>query len=100
MSALNVKLYDVLRKQLNLSDDKASPVPEAIEEAVKDKVQADVNQYNSAFRGDFKEIDTKIDKETFKLELKVEQSKTDMIKWFFAFFLTIVIMILGLYFKK
>ena len=30
----------------------------------------------------------------------VAQAKTDMIKWFFAFFMALAVMIIGLYFKK
>jgi len=37
-----------------------------------------------------------------KIELisKIENTKTEMIKWFFAFFVTVIVMIAGLYFKK
>lgn len=35
-----------------------------------------------------------------KLELKIVESKTDMIKWVFAFFATLALMIVGLYIKK
>ena len=30
----------------------------------------------------------------------ISQAKTDMIKWFFAFFMALAVMIIGLYFKK
>ncbi len=30
----------------------------------------------------------------------VAQAKTDMIQWFFAFFMALAVMIIGLYFKK
>jgi hypothetical protein len=32
-----------------------------------------------------------------KLRAEIKDTKTDMIKWFFAFFVTLVLMILGLY---
>ncbi len=31
---------------------------------------------------------------------RIESAKTDMIKWFFAFFITLVLMIAGLYIKR
>ncbi len=36
-----------------------------------------------------------------KVELlsKIEAAKTDMVKWFFAFFVTLALMVIGLYFK-
>ena len=35
-----------------------------------------------------------------RLERKIGESKVDMIKWMFAFWITIVLMIVGLYLKK
>jgi hypothetical protein len=37
-----------------------------------------------------------------KIEIltKIETSKSDMVKWFFAFFVTIALMVVGLYLKK
>lgn len=34
-----------------------------------------------------------------KLELKIAEAKTDMIKWYVALFVLLAIMIIGLYFK-
>ena len=34
------------------------------------------------------------------LRAEIASSKTDMIKWFFAFFMALALMIIGLYFKK
>ncbi len=31
------------------------------------------------------------------VRIEIKEAKTDMIKWFFAFFMTLIIMILGLY---
>ena len=31
------------------------------------------------------------------IRIEIKEVKTDMIKWFFAFFITLVVMILGLY---
>jgi len=35
-----------------------------------------------------------------KVELKITESKVDTIKWMFAFWVTIVVMLLGLYLKS
>ena len=32
-----------------------------------------------------------------KLEIKLAETKSDLIKWFFAFFVTLMLMVLGLY---
>ena len=43
--------------------------------------------------------DIKLDLQKMELQLQTEvkDTKTDMIKWFFAFFVTLVLMILGLH---
>ena len=43
--------------------------------------------------------DIKLDLQKMELQLQTEvkDTKTDMIKWFFVFFVTLVLMILGLY---
>jgi len=47
------------------------------------------------------EFKSEIKEDFLKLEMQlrgeIKDSKTDMIKWFFAFFITLVLMILGLY---
>ena len=35
-----------------------------------------------------------------KLETKIAETKTDMVKWLFSFFFALALMILGLYFRK
>lgn len=44
---------------------------------------------------------TKLDLADVRNELKqdISQAKVDMIKWFVAFFITIILLIVGLYFK-
>ena len=32
-----------------------------------------------------------------EVRIEIKEAKTDMIKWFFAFFITLVLMILGIY---
>lgn len=38
-------------------------------------------------------------KDISRLELKIAEVKTEMIKWYVALFITLAIMIIGLYFK-
>ncbi len=100
MSTVNIRLYDILRKELNLSDEKARNLTETIEQVVKDEVKADSNEYKSIFKADFKDLDTKFEKEISKVEVKIEQSKSDMVKWFVSLFVALALMIIGLYIKK
>ncbi len=47
-------------------------------------------QYKSDLQSDLQKLE-------MQLRTEIKDSKTDMIKWFFAFFVTLVLMILGLY---
>lgn len=58
----------------------------AFEETQKERIKNAMTEFKSELKDDF-----------HKLDMKIEQSKSDMIKWFFAFFITLVLMILGLY---
>jgi hypothetical protein len=50
-------------------------------------------EFKSQMKEDFFKTDFKME----GLIREIKDSKTDMIKWFFAFFITLVLMILGLY---
>ena len=60
------------------------------------------------FRGEMKEEFAKVRGEMKEglanlkgeLEVKISDTKSDMVRWMFAFFVTMLLAILGLYFKK
>jgi hypothetical protein len=82
MSTLEINLYNILKAKIGEAE--AKELIEFID-----------------FRSEEKRINldkilaTKQDITEVRLEIK--EAKTDMIKWFFAFFITLVLMILGLY---
>jgi hypothetical protein len=39
-------------------------------------------------------------REISRLDLRISESKVDLIKWMFAFWVTLVLMLIGLYLKK
>ena len=47
-----------------------------------------------------KYLDEKFKTQEQSTAYKIEQTKTDLIKWLFGFFVTLTLMILGMYFKK
>jgi chlorite dismutase len=67
MSTINLTLYDVLRKELNLTEEKSKNVAKAIQKAMEENV-AD------------KEIATK----DF-VRMEIAEAKADIIKWMFIF---------------
>lgn len=90
MSTTEIKLYDIFRKDLKLDDNRARIFAEVVQETI----QNEVNHQNTEFKSQIKEDLLKLE---MQLKGEIKDSKTDMIKWFFAFFITLVLMILGLY---
>lgn len=86
MSSINIDLYTILKTDFKLSDAKAKEFAQAI----KEEVQLDIKYENSDFRSSVRE-------DFLKLELKLEQNKSDILKWFISLFITLFLMILGLY---
>ena len=107
MSTINIKLYDILRKEFNLSDEKAKDLTETITQVVKEEVLVETTEYKSMFKEDFKGLDakiaglgSKIEKEILRMEVKIEQTKSDLIRWYVSLFVILALMIVGLYVKK
>jgi hypothetical protein len=90
VNTIGVKLYDIFRNDLKLTEDRA----EIFAGVVKETTVNEVNQKQTEFKSQIKEDLLKLE---LQLNTKIEQSKSDMIKWFFAFFITLVLMILRLY---
>lgn len=96
MPSVQIKLYDLFRKELNLADDKAAAFVAAVEEVVEQE-----------FRNEKQTLSTKEDIQTVKEdiqtvresihlpELKVEQTKGDIYKTIFRTGLLQLISILG-----
>lgn len=82
MSTLEINLYNKLKAKIGETE--AKELLEFIDFRSEEKrTNAD------------KILSTKQDINDVRLEIK--EVKTDMIKWFFAFFITLVVMILGVY---
>ena len=86
MSTTEIKLYDFFRKDLKLDDTRAKVFTDVLYESIENQANKTATEYKSLFKEDI-----------LKIEIKIEQSKSDMIKWFFAFFITLMLMILGLF---
>jgi hypothetical protein len=90
MSATEIKLYDFFRKELKLDDNRAKIFTEILYESIESNTVRFNTQYKSELQSDLQKME-------MQLRTEIKDTKTDMIKWFFAFFVTLVIMILGLY---
>jgi hypothetical protein len=96
MSATEIKLYDIFRNDLKLSDEKAKIFAEIVQEAVINEVKHQQTEFKSNLREDFYKLDFRIE----QMSSKIETTKVDLIKWFVGLFLALAMMIIGLYIKK
>ena len=93
MSSAELTLYNFVKTELKLSEDKAMKFVKVLEDMQESKTQKVSNEYKSIFKEDFYKMDLKIE----NVRTEIAQSKSDMIKWYMAGFITIVLMILGLF---
>jgi hypothetical protein len=75
---------------LKLDDNRAKIFTEILYESIESNTVRFNTQYKSELQSDLQKME-------MQLRTEIKDTKTDMIKWFFAFFVTLVIMILGLY---
>ncbi len=81
MNTANIKLYDLFRNDLKLNETKAREFVEAIDSTIEQEVRQDKNEIATK---DF-------------VKKEITDAKNDMIKWFVGLFITLMLMILGLY---
>jgi hypothetical protein len=99
MNTLNLTLYDVLRKELNLTEAKSRNVAKAFREAIVETVTEKEMDAKELISRETKEMATKLDIAELRTELvtQIAESKTDLLKWFMGGFITIVAMLIGLF---
>ena len=84
MIVSEIKLYELLKARIG--EKEAEAFVEILETRVEKKFEESKDT-----------IATKED--IARLEIKIADTKTDMIKWFVALFVALMLMIVGLYFK-
>jgi hypothetical protein len=60
----------------------------------------DIALLRAELKGDIGEVRTELANACGTLEVKISDVKSDVMRWMFAFFITTLLAILGLYFKK
>lgn len=103
MSTTEIKLYDIFRNDLKLSDAKAKLFVAVVQETIQNEVKHEQTEFKSVLKEDFYKVDIKIEQMNAKTEGvtgEIKDSKSDMIKWMFAFWVTIILMLLANFFLK
>ena len=89
MSATEIKLYDFFRKELKLDDNRAKIFTEILYESIENNTTRINTQYKSELQSDLQKMEMQLRTDMQKMEIQIKETKTDMIKWFFAFFVTL-----------
>jgi ferritin len=103
MNAIDLDLYNVIRKELNLSEEKSQKVTKSIQKTVTDSIAENEAATKEFVNRELKGVATKefVGKEIAELraELKtdISETKADLLKWFMGGFITIVLMLIGLF---
>ncbi len=84
MSSVNIKLYDFVKQEFKLSEDKALKFVEILDDAVKEDIKVNAFEFKSIWKDDFHVLDKRI-----------LESKNDMYKAIFLSSLVQLIAILG-----
>ena len=89
ISTTSIQLYEILKKKIGNTE------AEALVGFVDTKLKEanDNNLKNLVTKEDLKDVE-------LKLAVKISETKTDIIRWVFAFFIPLMLAIIGLYVKK
>lgn len=98
MNAINIKLYQILKNDFHLSDEKAREFAQAINDVASENIF--VSEFKSNVKEDLLRLEMNVKTEIKNLELKIEQTKSDLLKWFIGLFIALALMIIGLYLNR
>ncbi len=125
MNANNIKLYKLLKNDLQMAENKAGEFVDVLDAIIQSDIKDSAMEYKSFVKEELTEIDKKfveidkrfdkvdnrIDKLDAKIDLRfselrgdlrgeIKETKIDTIKWMVGIFLALALMVIGLYFKK
>lgn len=100
MSTVNISLYNILKSDFKLSDAKAKEFVDAIREEVQNDIKYENTDFRSAVKEDFLKLELKLSNEIKDVRMEIKDTKSDILKWFVGIFITLALMIIGLYLKK
>lgn len=81
MNTINIKLYNIVRKEFNLSEDKAVEFVQAVEEATFENSKMGGSEYHSLIKEDMVKLETNLKKDI--TDLRIEMYKAVFIAGFF-----------------
>jgi len=101
MSALELKVYDIFKSRF--SEQEASVVIEYVEEMVKDGVEDKIVHSQVLQSKDLELLRKEVGGKSAETNLKIAETKSEMIKWMFIFWIgqvTVTVGLILIYLKK
>ena len=89
IATTDIQLYEILRQKLG--NQEAEALVGFVDAKLKDANEHNIK--NIATKEDLKDVE-------LKLSVKISETKTDIIRWVFAFFVPLLLAIIGLYVRK
>jgi len=96
LTATDIQLYEILKQKLGNKE--AEALVDFVDSRIKENQEC--NSKNLATKEDLKDVDLKLKDVELRLSLKISETKTDIIRWLFAFLVPLLLAILGLYLRK
>ncbi|MES2330330.1 MAG: hypothetical protein V4539_12050 [Bacteroidota bacterium] len=96
LTANDIQLYEILKQKLGNKE------AEALVNFVDSKLKEadECNLKTLATKEDLKDLKLELKQDIAGVTLKLSETKTDIIRWLFAFLLPLLLAILGLYLRK
>ena len=96
ITTADIQLYEMLKQKLG--SQQAEAVVVYIDARLKDT--HDHNLKTLATKEDLKDLKLELKQDIADVRLELAKTKTDIIRWVFAFFIPLMLAIIGLYVKK
>jgi hypothetical protein len=103
----DIQLYEILKQKLGSQEAEAlvgfvdAKLKESNELNLKAlSTKEDLKDLKLELKEDLKDLKLEFKQDIARLELKLSETKTDVIRWVFAFFIPLLLAIIGLYVRK
>ncbi len=96
ITTTDIQLYEILKQKLGNKE--AEALVNFVDARIKES--NDQNLKTITTKEDLKNLELKLTQQIDETKLKIAETKTDIIRWVFAFFIPLMLAIIGLYVKK
>ena len=93
MTVVSIKLYHFFRKNLSLPESGAQELVEALDEVIKDQITSKIEHTEEIIHKDIQSLKDYMDNKfatkdaLAQLDVKVESTKSELIRWMFLFWI-------------